>query len=473
LIADNFPDVQGGYMKRVLTAILLTTAVAGLVYAKSQAAPVWEDNFTSGGNWVTQFGTITSTAVGGIFTVKNTSANIAVLKSDQMQSSFTYSVKLAVVSPTFAYTGILFCWSNNFEGYVFTIAGNKQWALQKMIREGSQTTTTTIKIGTNGFITGSANTLKVSKSGNIITIYCNDVYLGQVDETGAAKKFDSGYIGLVMNAGEEVAYDYAAIWSEPQVIAPLTYYEDSFEANDLNGWFVKQAAGTVEWKNSAMQIGTGSARRQSIVLTNGNYKKGKIKTIATKISGSDSAFYGLIRMDLREDGNFDALVYTINGIRQRAVYWLSTRKPIEYSLISASAINDLPSDTLEVGGPTGYQFWVNEKPIPEINWGTIADTMNFNVVGFIVDSGVTVQFDDFVAGEVPTPVAMPRRLAPTNSSPLYMVGGVGIIYDPMGRKIGEFKNGRMTGENLGKGQYFVMPNRTNGKSVIQRAIIVR
>lgn len=468
-------------MKKVCLLLGLSLLVIMPVLGSPfQAEPAFEDEFDDGGEWVTAYGTISASASGGVYTVENTGSSIAVLKHDGFNgANFTYSVDLDVLSASFNYVGILFCWSNNFEGYVFTIADNKQWALQKMIRSGSQTTTSTITAGRNGFIKASSNILKVSKSGDIINLFCNDIFLGQVDESSAQDTvFQSGLVGLIMNEGEIVAYDYALVVDEPEAGMFLTYYEDDFAGNDLDGWYVRDSANTVQCVDGTLEIAqfTGfTDRRQTVVLTRGSYNHGSIRAVANRIDGADDAFYGLIRMALNEqNGEFDALVCQISGDRKRAAYVLSTSQPVEYSLVSASAISEGPIDTLEMTGPPDWQFLVNGEVLPDIDFLDVPDGFDFNAVGFIVDSNVTVRFDGFTAGIETVPVVFDPRIVPSpRVRPTYILGGTGIIYDPIGREVRRYQNNyHDIVRDLGRGQFFVMPEGNSGRKV-HRAIIVK
>jgi hypothetical protein len=466
-------------MRKIRIPVMIAVLAAGFVLVHGQALPVWDDNFNSEANWVnasTANFHFTTSIANGKYIVENTGTNFGIIKSDRDYTNFTYSVFLEMLSPVFNMTGIAFC-MNQFKCYIFTISDDKQWAFQKMVDSASYILTKTIKFGKNGYITKGANELKVSKNGNIFTFFCNGVYLGQAQDS----TYSHGIIGLYLYAHEKAAFDYAAVYNEPQTGAPLTYYKDNFDRTDLFGWYVQDTASVTPWvteSNGVLRIANNHAynnKTYTMVLNNGDFNKGSVRAVSTYVSGDSMASYGLVRMALKEDGNFSAFVYSINKKRLRGVFYLRTNQPIQYTLNEASAISIGPTDTLEIKGPPDYQFYVNSQKIPEVDWGKAADTLNFNVVGFYVDSGVTVQFDNFIAGDSNSLATInPRRIAANHPSPIYLVGGVGLIYDPLGRKIGQYKQADFSAlRHKGTGQYFVAPNSRDQKSAIQRAIIVK
>jgi ribosomal protein S11 len=472
--------MDGGFMRKVWIPLLIATITAGIVFATVQASPpVWTDNFDTGANWVNastaNFHFTTSNA-NGKYIVENTGSNFGIIKSDRDYTNFTYSVSFEMMSSSFSMTGIAFC-MNQLKGYLFTISDDKQWAFQKIVDSSTYLLTKTIEWGKNGFITQKVNELKVSKNNNTFTFFCNGTYLGQAQDDS----YSHGIIGLYLYAKEKAAFDNASIWSEPQTGAPLTYFKDNFDNSDMFGWYVQDTASVTPWVtegDGVLRINNNSSynnKTYTMVLSNGNYNKGPVRAVSTFVSGDSMASYGLVRMALRDDGNFSAFVYSINKKRLRGVFYLRTNQAIQYSLNEASAISIGPTDTLEIQGPPDYQFYVNGQKIPEIDWGKTADTLNFNMVGFYADSGVSVQFDNFAAGDSnPVPVMNQRGIAANRPSPIYMVGGVGIIYDPLGRKIGQFQHPDAHGlRNKGTGQYFIAPESKNRKSPIQRAIIVK
>jgi hypothetical protein len=127
------------------------------------------------------------------------------------------------------------------------------------------------------------------------------------------------------------------------------------------------------------------------------------------------------------------------------------------------------TDTLVVSGD--YSFYVNGHLLDDT---TFSQGLNFNAVGLYVDSGASVEVEQFSAGINPgTAIARNSgRGVYAAGRPRYILGGSGIIYDTRGRKVATFKNGyKETLKNLSTGPYLIVVPGRGSNQGIRQAII--
>ncbi|MFP4418838.1 MAG: family 16 glycoside hydrolase [Chitinispirillaceae bacterium] len=432
---------------------------------------LFEDNFDTDDQWVTLFGDVTAEAQNGRYVVENTGGSVAVLKHSADFSNFSYRVSFEALASSFANAGVIFCWDDDAGGYQFTIGANKQFSLGKYTRDGNSFSPSTIDLGFNSFIKSSgSNELVISKSGSTIQISCNDVLLTEVEDPS----FDSGDIGLVVNANETVSFDHVLVTDENVDVTPRYHFSDDFDDGDLYGWNTFVNAGTVENTGDALRLNAGNQNARTIVYTDGQYQNAPVKVIVERESGSEDAFYGVMLLsqnvtmsDTSYARGYDAFMFYINGAKQYAA--LST-EVTSFSPRNSSNINGTV-DTLEI--TADRQFVVNGDVLSGADFGDAS--YDFNAVALIADSNVTVSFDEFEAG---TPASIAYRPQVKDKIPMkkqFELGGTGIIYDPRGREVARVNdnNYKHVLKNLGNGSFIIITKKNGKHYPIRRAVVVK
>jgi|GEM_PF-3217819 len=462
-------------MKYIPFAILIL-----LAGSHGNAAVVFEGPFDSKTNWVKVTGDITESVSNGRYIVENTGASACLLKHDMTPlNTFTYSVKFTALGEH-SFLGISFCvQASTMECYIFTLRNtaeyDQSYTIFKLTGSGGTYSTTVLKTGWNSFIDFRTNDVKVSKSGNRIDLFCNGIWLDSLSDN----TFQSGSVGLVIGAGESVAFDKATVTDQYMTGKPPEYFVDDFNDGALGGWDILfgESAGDVTIKNGALRISAGPNARDTKVITNGSYKNVPVRAVVTNVNGDTAGFYGLMLMKTGIDMTvsppvnfYDAFVFKIDGNRQYVAYYLS-QDSIYYTVHPPNSAIHGTTDTLLI--TPDYQFVVNGVTLPDIDFSSL--NFDFNAVGFIVDSSVTVDFDNFAAGDSTKPLTdalRPKNIRPAAAArPVYEIGGSGIIYDIRGRIVSRYNGDFMDSvRTLGSGRFFILPDNTE-KNGITRAIV--
>ncbi len=425
---------------------------------------IFEDTFESGDNWVGIPGVtnFTDNAENGYYIVECNNTNLSLLKHNKTVENFTCSIKMEIQTANDNGCGILFCLQSDLQGYSFTVYAGKQYSIGKWLKSGETYSYSTINIGWNSFINESDNTLKVSKNGNEISLFCNDVFLEKItDDT-----FGSGDIGLSIGKSETVAFDHALLTDELDPGTPKVSYTDSFENSDFKGWRIFKGDGIVQEEDGVMKIAPEA--EDAIVYTNGSYKDRPCTTIITYKEGGEDTFYGLVflKIDITPaDGggftiSYNGYHYLINSNRSYTVFQTSGTTNVNSNIHGTT-------DTLII--TTNNEFIINGEIVDNT---TFTESMDFNAIGFFVNAGVSVEFDYFSAGDVTVPIVFRQNKAPvSNLRNVYILGGSGIIYDTKGRQVASFDgtyNDQL--KNLSSGPYYIL---TKGKKnhLIRHAVI--
>jgi len=432
---------------------------------------LFEDDFQNKSNWVK------NSSLEG-FTIQENSSEIIVdnqteytglLIHDDYFEDFTYEVTMRFESNPNISSGIGFC-ANNGGAYYFTVRKEQVFTLSKLVGKAFSE----IESGWNTFINQSVNTLKVSKQGDVINLFCNDEFLVSVSDN----THSGGQIHLILGPAETTAFLDARITDEYETGTVRKYFADNFDDGNLNGWELWTGGSMPVVENGVVKFGEGSTSGQTLICTDGDYANVPVKIIANRKGGKSNAFYGLILMDVDiryNDNNqpirtYKAFVYQINGNRERAAYKIDSAAT--FTPVGATAITEGPIDTLEIN--SNREFVVNGRVLPNIDFG---ETFEFNKVGILVSDSVDVEFDNFVVGDPKdsSSVIFSTRFQ-SAKSPVFQLGGLGIVYNPLGRQIRSLLPQQGTdqkmNEHMGKGQYIIVPEDPD-KAKPHRAVIIR
>ncbi len=436
------------------------------------SAVLFEDDFNTDDEWVPRYGADYETRIeDGKYIVENRNSTLGIVQHSDEFTDFTYTVSLQALTEGYRRTGVVFCWKDA-GGYEFTINSNQLFTFGKYVASGTSLNFESIKSGYNSFIDPAGeNTLTVVKKGSDIQISCNGVPLARFVEP----TFQSGDIGLVINAQETVSYDYVRVTDETESIAPKEYFSDDFNDGDLKGWNIFTQAGTIENRAGALHMNAGTEASSNIVFTSGQYKNAPVKVIVKHEGGSDSSFYGISLLSINTTPSSDGLTTDYSAFHYRISpqkYWAALSSNAESFSPQLSTDIHGDTDTLEI--TSDYRFIVNGDTLPEVDFG---EPFDFNAVAFIAPSDMSVSFDEFEAGE-PDPTPVIRKPHVTDRIPKreqFELGGAGIIYDPRGREVARVndQNYENVLNNLSNGSFIII-TRKNGKlHPIRRAVVVK
>ena len=433
---------------------LVVLCVWSLVYSGT----LFEDDFTTADNWVTMVGTPTITPGGGVVQVVSAANSQTILKnSTAFPEKFTYSVQCKVNSFNNNVAGFMFCVQADIQGYVFYITGTRQFTLAKCIKSGTNYSFVTIFNGWNSFINPSGNELKVSKNGSETSLFCNGVLLTELSDTS----FSSGSIGLYVGNSVDVSFDHALVTDEYNAGQYVNSFKDTFEDNNIFGWapFNNNPA-TVKCEGGVLKI--SDVTQNLVLFTSGIYKNEPCTTIVKNTGGGKTSKYGINYLVI--EPSVRAYYFWINANKNYAV---STGG--SYTLLGPSTFVHGTTDTLIVTGD--YKFMVNGNIVYD---SVVNEGLSFNAVGLNIDSGLTLEFDVFRAGDHIVPIIYTPDVKPlyTKAKPSYLLGGVGIVYDIRGRKVATFQNGyKEKLKNLSSGSYYIVIPNDNKNHIVRQAII--
>jgi hypothetical protein len=443
------------------------------------AATLFEDDFSSDDNWVHTPNSLERSLTNGTYVVENTGTGPGVLRNDQTFDDFTYSVTFTNLGEQLRASGLLFCWDGAaFEGYMLTLSSAKMFYLQRWVASGNGSATELDTLGWHSFINTTGNVLTVSKQGSTINLFCNGAFLMSVtDDT-----YSSGGIGLYVGPSDKIAFDHAKVTDAFREGVAQSRFCDDFTDSGLEGWRRFTGAGSVTVRDEALEVSGGDQGGGTILLTDGSYRDVPVKVVVTRSGGDPDGFAGIILMDIdvlvgdQTAQSYDSYVFSTTArggswSRYFAAHRLSSSERFSFTPQNSSHIHGT-TDTLEVTAT--YDFVINGDTMPNIDFDSGLD---FNTVGFIVDSGVVATFDDFQAGQsCPVPVAFERqiRLLPQRG-PSYILGGTGILYDPRGRRVGRYPRARdgASPTRLAPGTYLVAPDSKRGRRLRKAIVEVR
>ena len=350
-----------------------------------------------------------------------------------------------------------FCWQNDFQGYAFFITANKEYIFGKWVKTSA--TTSDFKTIEGFYFTHiyeKDNLLKVSKKGNDFYLYCNNIFISKVSDTQFAK----GSIGLYVGKSEKINFDHATLKDQPETSNPPSYFSDTFDKTNLDGWRKLNGSGTVSVNSGNLQLTDIDTTLR--LYTNNNFKNAPCTTIVTYRDGSKDAYYGINFMLIKPNAtSYPTYSFIINANKNFAVTQTSSFTPKAHQKINGT------SDTLIITAQ--YHFVINGEVVDK---QSIKDEgLQFNALGLMVQPNVAIDVTIFTAGVKSTPIIVQKNTLPLLNQPSYFLGGMGIIYDPKGRKVATFQNRYQDKlKDLSAGPYIII-FKNNKDFLIRRAIV--
>lgn len=441
--------------------IVITAFIVVCIWSVFGEGVIFEDNFDSDKEWVQEAGSqYTGNVENGIFTVEpqvNTSLFLKhVLPEDQQISDFTYSVKFSSLSKGGFGSGFLFCCQEDFQGYLFFINDKKQYGFGKWIKNSSNgKELKTLESYYFSHIYEKENILKVSKNGDEFSLYCNGRFISKITDS----QFSKGNIGLFVGQGDKTGFDYASLTNKPELDNPYISFSDSFEKSNLDGWVQLSGSGSIKAESNKLNVTVTDT--SVLFYTNGKYFNAPCTTIVTYKDGDKNNFYGISYVLMRPNSTITPCNFLINANKYFAVYSGNTFAPQTHQAINGN------TDTLIVNSQ--YHFIINGQVVD--NKSIQDNGTEFNALGYYIQNNVSVEFDIFKASYDISHIIGSGKSSVLFNKPSYFLGGMGIIYDPKGRKVATFdKRYQDKLKSLSSGPYIII-YKDKKDYIIRRAII--
>lgn len=439
--------------RKEIVLLIVSLAIA------SMASTLYENSFESTDGWVVMAAQSTPSIVGNKMVVDNSvnSAPSILLHNDNGVNSapvFTFTTDLIFTDSSNERSGVLFCFDGvAITGYSLSISAQKQFSLVRW--DGG--TPTTIITDWNSFISDSLNTIKVSKIGNDISIFCNDEFLGKFTD----KSYNSGDIALLIAPNSSVIYDNLLVTDKESYGVTRDSFADNFDDDTLAGWRVYSNNGTITEKNNQLDITTESGR--TLIYTNGYYKNASCSIVVKRTGSNKNGYYGIAFINIIPDSAMGLRFFQINGNRSVKITEGNSYIPIKNSNITGDV------DTITV--TSNHTLKINGSIVDD---STFTDGGMFNGIAIISDSGVDVSVLSFKAQGEGAPIAINNNIINYQNSSIKssIIGGA--VYDIRGRQVASFSssNYRVAMKNLGAGQFFIVGKDRLG-NLVSKSIIKR
>ena len=447
--------------RQLVISMVMTLGIAA---SHAGGAVVFEDRFGSLGsisNWRTLFGSITRGVDDGVFKLTNTGSNFGFVKLNGVYTDFTLEATLATAPPdSNKMAGIAFCWDTTANtGYTFLLLDGQVYSILAFNQGGASSL---VSQSWNSYIKPDNNVFKVSKQGSTIRFFVNGYTVHTL--TGAAHT--TGSIGLVVDGLETAHFDDIVITDAFEAPYIPERFVDDFSSGDLEGWSLLFVNGSASVSGGHLVMESNHPQYASFLYTDGAYSLEPVKTRVRYVSGDTTAFYGIVLSELEREGAgitpSKQSVLCISADRYWAAFSSGTYIPSDDPRIHGRG----EWDTLEV--TDSLDLIVNGYNIGGLGQVPFV----FNAAGVWVARGVTVEYDDFEAGDTNytvNSVANPRRISAGPGFFSLVKSGSGFMYNPLGRAVVNHRAG-MLPVHTACG-YYIIVNRTG--STARRDAVVR
>lgn len=436
-------------MRKGITFTALLVIVLFLSFA-AFADAVYNDDFSGSLKWVDFAGTMSKEVRNEKLFITNSGSNLGIIKHDDVNinslTEFTYSVEVNQADSLNA-SGLFFCLpATGLAGYQFYV--QKDGVFRFIRWDGTTPNYIDVGDGRTSFRNESKATLKVSKSGNTISLFCDDEYLGSVNDDNYA----SGEIGLVVGAGEAVEFDNVSVTNVAETGTLRSSFQDDFTDTDLKkGWRTLQGDGSYTKEDGSLTISNDIQ-----LWTTGDYDAVACTVVVSYASGDSMGFYGVNLIGPNGGSN---RTFVVNAKKYFGVYSGSGNAKTNSNIKGGD-------DTLVI--TSDHKFIVNGQILDDETFSTPGE---FRGIALYAATGVTASVKSIRIGNSGTSPISHNNLKFNNSSQEYEIGGTGLIYDVRGRQVAQFEqsNYQNTLKELGTGQFFVISK--NKQHMIKRAII--
>lgn len=309
-----------------------------------------------------------------------------------------------------------------------------------------------------------SDTLKVSKQGNTLSVFCNGVYIGSYTDNTAP--IDSGDFGLIVPGNATAVFDNVLFTNQSTPGNFPTCVIDHFNNNRIeNAWILRGCSDFSE-HDTVLDISSPGPSTQGafceVPMTIDTFYS---RLIVSQRSGDSNSFYGFYLRGPDSAGTIPMALFGITGLRACGAY-PSTGGAVKFAppgYIHGKPFVNGPGDTIfyqdtivvtKTSGSNNYIMYVNGHNLDTL---TTAD-IKYQIVGagIYAGGGQNVFADYFFVGPDSSstaviPIAKNTRVVRgIKFSPLTSR----YLFDPLGRIVGRRDAyGRLTGKFLAPGFY--------------------
>jgi hypothetical protein len=448
---------------------LVVLFTAGL-WSLTASAVVFSDSFStaSTSNWVDEFGTVSGSVVNGAFKISNTGTTIGMYKHSDAHSTFTLSARVKPLSAKWDQDGLMVCWTGgtSYTGYLFVVRPGQGVVIMKMTTGSSKSLWGSWYAAVN--LTD--NVLAVSKQGSTLSFFCNGLFLTSVVDNS----FDKGAIGLIVNGGNDVAFDDVTLTDTYKTPDTLKYFADNFTDGNLDGWSLTDTRGTLDPSKGTLAMTTDTL--SSLVWVEGAFKARPVAARMRYVSGDTAGFYGILMMQI--DHHYDVVggTYYVDPSKWTGFFISSKRA---YG-VGAAGDSWVLTKSEHIHGGTD---WDTAKIAPDLTYTMNGDTLAvdsgsyrtfaFNAVGLYADKNMAVEFDDFRAGDSSALPVHNILIRHPSAAAFALAGNLrsAVVFDPLGRLVGRYNEG--VSRILPSGYFIVCSRRADRLSVLSNYVEVR
>jgi hypothetical protein len=451
---------------------VLTTALA------SPAATLFSDNFSDTSStekvkWSTSAGLgFNPSYLGGTLVLKNPDTTYSafymhIFPASSKPSTFTLSATITVSNPMVNGAGIMYCLNSTggIQGYTLQL-GNTQYLFCYKYLGASGLD---IKNMFCPFVKPfpSTNTVTVSKSGSVFTLFCNGHYVTRFSDAG----FSSGDIAFLVPPGDTITANSIVMTDQVQKIDSSACYSDSFKTTASDAWS-SPSAGMATFGGGNLVLNNTDTVFSSLIYTDGVSPKASMRAVISHTRGVGG--YGLAFVE-SDSNRATPFAFVVDSARSYSVVNPDSSTLTYYP--GAGIFGGLGTDTLEVRQfAKSWKFFVN---------GALQDSMaipsDFRVDGFglYASKSTSASCSYFVAGGDSTGafcsgtpvVSKIPATGITARIPVFAKGSV--VYDMRGRRIGTFDKASFAKSGLARGLYFVVPaGEKLGSATVMRVMKV-
>jgi hypothetical protein len=311
----------------------------------------------------------------------------------------------------------------------------------------------------------STNTVAVSKSGSVFTLFCNGHYVTRFSDAG----YTSGDIAFLVPTGDTITANSILMTDQAQPPDSSACYADSFKTTASDAWS-SPSAGLATFGGGNLVLKNTDTVYSSLIYTDGISPKASMRAVISHTSGAGG--YGLAFVE-SDSNRTTPFAFVVDSARSFSVVNPDSSTITSYP--GSGIFGGLGTDTLEVRQfAKSWKFFVN---------GALQDSIaipsDFRVDGFGLYAGksTTATCSYFVAGGDSTgafcsgtPVVSKLPTAEVATKiPVFAKGSV--VYDVRGRRVGVFDKASFAKSGLTRGLYFVVPPREKlGSAAVMRVM---
>lgn len=414
-----------------------------MICALANAAVIFEDDFTS--HAVSRDKWMTNLSDTNMMTVKVDGGNCAInnksIYTGLYRHAFT-GTKPSVFTLSFVMrdapaaingkAGVLFCQSNDFDGYFITLYDNYLYVFE------GQNTVFSTTLNFDGNPNGN-NEITVSKNGAVFNIFLNGVFKGNFTNS----KYDSGDVAFLVHAGTSVVLGPVSVTDQFTVGKERTSFADNFEGNNLKYWNQFADGATIKEEAGKLKITTPSGKAAPFMFVDFNLTNFEAGVEVSHRSGSASSVYGITLVGKTPPNNEGYFSYlTVSFVITGGRSWCIMRNTgssvtLEKDNIIGGAVDQgvYFVDTLKVqkkSGSSTYEFSVNGKLL-----SSAYPVVDFDIIGIglFCEDNLNLEFDNFYAvQEGATSITWKPNQRPAAGSKQFIQNSGHTFYDLRGRK---------------------------------------